>query len=266
MTATTGGQPTGTSAGGVSDYAQTAPNETRVLSLRADYLRTKVDMLGGEVQELHSEARELDLADRTLEKAKKSVTGLLEELVGDRGMGWSDIAEILGVSISAIRKWRKGGDASPASRLNLARIATLLDVLEQKGLVQDPASRFATAGDAVPLPFNVIGAMSCPEGNEFNQPVPTGAALTSPNSARRLPRCSTRSGPTGATAAAISRWSWTSTANAPSDHETSSTPTPWTRSNRKRSTTSAETSVGPVPCYRATCSKASFYRVSVRSQ
>ena len=140
MTATTGGQPTGTSAGGVSDYAQTAPNETRVLSLRADYLRTKVDMLGGEVQELHSEARELDLADRTLEKAKKSVTGLLEELVGDRGMGWSDIAEILGVSISAIRKWRKGGDASPASRLNLARIATLLDVLEQKGLVQDPAS------------------------------------------------------------------------------------------------------------------------------
>ncbi len=140
MTVTTGGQPTGTSAGGVSDYAPAAPDETRTMSLRADYLRTEVDMLGGEVQELHGEARELDLSDRTLEKTKKSVAGLLEELASDRGMGWSDIAEALGVSISAIRKWRKGGDASPESRSKLARIAALLDVLEEKGLVQDPAA------------------------------------------------------------------------------------------------------------------------------
>lgn len=139
MTATTTSQPTGTSAGGVSNYASSAPNETRALSLRADYLRAEVDMLGGEVQELHGEVRERDLIDRTLEKTKKSVAGLLEELASDRGMGWSDIAEVLGVSISAIRKWRKGGDASPESRLRLARIASLLDVLEEKGLIQDPA-------------------------------------------------------------------------------------------------------------------------------
>jgi transcriptional regulator with XRE-family HTH domain len=139
MTVTTGGEPTGTSAGGLSDYAPSAPDETRALSLRADYLRTEVDTLGGEVQERHGEARELDLSDRILEKTKKSVAGLLEELTSDRGMGWSDIAEVLGVSISAIRKWRKGGDASPKSRSKLARIAALLDVLEEKGLVQDPA-------------------------------------------------------------------------------------------------------------------------------
>lgn len=140
MTVATGGQPTGASVGGVSDYAPLPPNATRALSLRADYLRTEVAMLGGEVQELHGEARELDLTDRTFEKTKKSVSGLLEELTGERGMGWSDIAEVVGVSISAIRKWRKGGDASPESRSKLARIAALLDVLEEKGLVQDPAA------------------------------------------------------------------------------------------------------------------------------
>jgi len=140
MTVTTGGEPTGASAGGVSDYAPLPPDSTRALSLRADYLRTKVEMLGGEVQEMHGEARELDLTDRTFEKTKKSVSGLLEELAGERGMGWSDIAEVVGVSISAIRKWRKGGDASPESRSKLARIAALLDVLEEKGLVQDPAA------------------------------------------------------------------------------------------------------------------------------
>jgi transcriptional regulator with XRE-family HTH domain len=140
MTVTTiGGHPTGTSAGGVSNYASSSPSETRSLSLRADYLRTEVDLLGDQVQELHGEARERDITDRTLDKTKKSVVGLLVELASDRGMGWSNIAEVLGVSVSAIRKWRKGGDASPASRSNLARIAALLDVLEEKCLIQDPA-------------------------------------------------------------------------------------------------------------------------------
>lgn len=97
-------------------------------------------MLGGEVQELHGAVREHDLADRTLEKSKKSVANLLEELAGDRGMGWSDIAEVVGVSVSAVRKWRKGGVASPESRSKLARIAALLDVLEEKGIIEDPAA------------------------------------------------------------------------------------------------------------------------------
>lgn len=140
MTVTTGGQPTGTSAGGVSDYAPSARNETRALSLRADYLRTEVDTLGGEVQELHSEVRGHDLAERSLEKSKKSVANLLEELARDRGMGWSDIAEIVGVSVSAVRKWRQGGVASPQRRTKLARIAALLDVLEEKGVIEDPAA------------------------------------------------------------------------------------------------------------------------------
>src|SRR5680860_862041 len=104
------GQPTGTSAGGVTDYVPSAPNATRALSIRADYLRTNVDSLGGEVQELHDDARTLDLDSRTLDKSKKSVPALLDELASERGMGWSDIAEVIGVSISAVRKWRKGGD------------------------------------------------------------------------------------------------------------------------------------------------------------
>lgn len=140
MTVTAGGQPTGAAAGDVSDYAPSAPSQTRALSLRADYLRTEVDALGGEMQELHGVVRENDLADRTLEKSKKSVANLLEELASSRGMGWSDIAEVVGVSVSAVRKWRKGGVASPESRSRLARIAALLDVLEEKGVIADPAA------------------------------------------------------------------------------------------------------------------------------
>ncbi|WP_410785733.1 helix-turn-helix domain-containing protein [Kribbella sp. C-35] len=97
-------------------------------------------MLGGEMQQFHGAVRESDLADRALEKSKRSVANLLDELAGDRGMGWSDIAEVVGVSVSAVRKWRKGGVASPDSRSKLARIAALLDVLEKKGVIEDPAA------------------------------------------------------------------------------------------------------------------------------
>ena len=140
MTITRGSEATGTSVGAVSGYPLAALSETRALSLHADYPRTEVDMLGGEMQEMHGEIRERDLADRALEKSKKSVAGLLDELAVNRGMGWSDIAEVVGVSVSAVRKWRKGGVASPQSRSKLARIAALLDVLEEKGLVEDPAA------------------------------------------------------------------------------------------------------------------------------
>src|SRR5687767_174612 len=120
-------KPTRTVASGVADYTETvAPSATRSLSLRADYLRSNVDTLGGEVHELHGDTRELDLRERMFERSKNSVPALLGELAYERGMGWSDIAELAGVSVSAVRKWRKGGDASPDRRMRLARIVAFL--------------------------------------------------------------------------------------------------------------------------------------------
>lgn len=135
-----GGEPTGASAGIVADYAITSADETRALSLDADYLRTTTAAFSGVVEELHGEVREIDLSERTLAKSKQSVAGLLNELTRQRGMGWQDIATVLEVSVSAIRKWRKGGDARPESRTKLARLSAVLDLLEEKGLVKDPAS------------------------------------------------------------------------------------------------------------------------------
>jgi transcriptional regulator with XRE-family HTH domain len=75
----------------------------------------------------------------TFEKAKKDTPSLLAELAHDRGMSWSNIAELAQVSVSAVRKWRKGGAATPEKRIALARIAAMLDLLEDKGTVGDPA-------------------------------------------------------------------------------------------------------------------------------
>ncbi|MDP4013488.1 MAG: hypothetical protein U0990_06045 [Candidatus Nanopelagicales bacterium] len=131
----------GTHAEGVRDYvAELAPTMTCALSLGYDCLRTDVDALGADVREDHNAMRERELNDRTFEKAKKSIDALLSELAYDRGLSWSSISELVHVSVSAVRKWRHGGAATKGNRRALARIAAMLDLLEEKGIVGDPAS------------------------------------------------------------------------------------------------------------------------------
>jgi transcriptional regulator with XRE-family HTH domain len=129
---------TGDDAGAIKDYAP-APSGTRALSIQVDELRTRTDMTVNDVHDLQDEVRAIDLHARARSKSKQDVPSLLEELARHRGMSWTDIAEVTSVSVSAVRKWRKGGDASAESRQRLARYAALLDTLEEKGLIQDPA-------------------------------------------------------------------------------------------------------------------------------
>lgn len=131
-----------TSATGVvpavpTDYTQVSG--TRALSISASWLRTDVDLLHDDVQALQERTRTLDLDDRAHAKATSAgVPELLDELSTKRGMSWSDIAAAAGVSVSAVRKWRNGGSATPDNRTSLGRIAALLDVLEEN-VVADPA-------------------------------------------------------------------------------------------------------------------------------
>ncbi|QXT63170.1 hypothetical protein [Tessaracoccus palaemonis] len=115
------------------------PTSTSALSISADWLRTDIDSLHDGMRDLHEKTRSLDLDERAHQKATASdVPALLDELAFTRGMSWSDIAAAAHVSVSAIRKWRKGGTATADNRERLARIASFLDLMEEKG-VADPA-------------------------------------------------------------------------------------------------------------------------------
>lgn len=115
------------------------PTSTSALSISADWLRTDIDSLHDGMRDLHEKTRSLDLDERAHQKATASdVPSLLDELAFTRGMSWSDIAAASHVSVSAVRKWRKGGTATADNRERLARIASFLDLLEEKG-VPDPA-------------------------------------------------------------------------------------------------------------------------------
>jgi transcriptional regulator with XRE-family HTH domain len=130
---------TGASAGDIKDYT-VVPIGTRALSIEVGELRTQTDLAGGRAQDLHDKVRELDLDQRTRNKSRHDVPALLDELAYQRGMAWTHIAEIADVSVSAVRKWRKGNDASPESRSRLAKFAALLDRLEEEAHIEDPAT------------------------------------------------------------------------------------------------------------------------------
>ncbi|MGW5137559.1 hypothetical protein ACWEPH_00610 [Nocardia beijingensis] len=142
----------GTQAEAIDYGAGSAQSQTRALSLKYDYLRTNVDMFGADVHVNHNHMRQRELRQRTVEKATKDVPALLTELAYDRGMAWVAIADVVRVSVSAVRKWRKGGAATPEKRRALARFAAMLDMVEEKGAVGDPA-----AWMEMDLPFEDAG-------------------------------------------------------------------------------------------------------------
>jgi hypothetical protein len=131
----------GTSAGvDIKEDYRVVPIGTRALSMEIDTLRTRADLAGGQAHDLHDRVRAINLDHRTRNKCRHDVPTLLDELAYQRGMAWTHIAEIADVSVSAVRKWRKGNDASPESRSRLARFAAVLDTLEEESGIKDPAT------------------------------------------------------------------------------------------------------------------------------
>lgn len=89
--------------------------------------------------EWHEQTLRHLLRYKTDEKARLGLVSLLSELTAGYGLGWSDIASLVGVSVPAVRKWRHGGDITPARLQGVARLAAFLNILEEDD-VRDPAA------------------------------------------------------------------------------------------------------------------------------
>ncbi|NUK32517.1 hypothetical protein HRW16_19330 [Streptomyces lunaelactis] len=121
-----------------SSTTSAAIQSTGYFKSEAGVLRTRAEGLGEATAELHIGLTVSDLRARAAVKARNGVATLLRELAVERGMAWSDVARLVNVSVSAVRKWRTGGDASPEKRLQLAELAAFLDLLSESA-IEDPA-------------------------------------------------------------------------------------------------------------------------------
>lgn len=115
--------------------------ETAGIRDEASILSSQVADVQRRAMTLHRDVIDRVLNERTAVKGKNSVPELLDRLAA-RGFSWAGLARQVGVSIPALRKWRKGlSTALPEHRQSLAQFEAACELLEEL-MVDDVASWF----------------------------------------------------------------------------------------------------------------------------
>ncbi len=98
---------------------------------RSAEVRDRFATWASEAQDLHDRAQEFHLDDRAGALAQHAPGVLLTALGDERGMPWSLVAQLVGVSPTAVRKWRRDGALTPESRSRLARLVAFCQIVPE---------------------------------------------------------------------------------------------------------------------------------------
>jgi len=104
-----------------------------VLDLRAQTaeVRAHAANLSAQAEDLHDRVQEFALDDRAAALVQNDPSVLLSMLGEDWGMPWSLVANLVGVSPTAVRKWRHGGALTPDTRSRLARLVAFCQIVPE---------------------------------------------------------------------------------------------------------------------------------------
>jgi hypothetical protein len=105
---------------------------------RVDVVYRRVADLQGETRDMRRRAHLTKLETKTVERARTAPLQALDQL-DDYGFAWRDIARVVGVSVPALTKWRKGAGVTGENRLKIARLLALIDMLSER-FIDEPAS------------------------------------------------------------------------------------------------------------------------------
>jgi len=95
-------------------------------------LRDDVDATNSRVTELHHGAEELHLAQMTRQLEASSPADLLDALADELSFPWALLARVVGVSPTAVRKWRRGENVTPAYHQRLAAFLAFARTLQHR--------------------------------------------------------------------------------------------------------------------------------------
>ncbi len=111
-------------------------------------LRDNARFLHDDASELHHRTQQHDLDARTFAKARSSTQELLADL-STRGYSWRTIAQLAGVSVPALRKWRLGEGSSGENRRKIAQLVALTELLDEYHIADVPSWLEMPLSDAV---------------------------------------------------------------------------------------------------------------------
>jgi hypothetical protein len=115
----------------------------KVLTEDIGFIRWQVRHLHSEADELHHRSHFTEWATRTKDRARASVQELLADLA-DLGFSWRDVARLVGVSVPALQKWRRGERTTGENRLKVAGLIAACDLVAEHYGIQEVASWFET--------------------------------------------------------------------------------------------------------------------------
>ncbi len=120
--------PTGTGTGMITELPQT-PTTYDSLAHQAAAVRDEVKVTTEDVQDLHGELQSKVLDERTAAVAHGEPSELLDTLATEWGLSWTLVAQLLDVSQTSVRKWRRSESMTPENRRAVARLVAFLEML-----------------------------------------------------------------------------------------------------------------------------------------
>jgi DNA-binding transcriptional regulator YiaG len=135
---------TGSATGGpVVSFEEPSVTGTSAAKLteRIGFGRSEVRELSERYQDLHKQSHFAEWDQRTAVRGKMAPADILAAL-GKLGFAWRDIARLVGASVAAVQKWRRGAGVSGDSRRRLASLLAACDLITEHYAVNEIASWF----------------------------------------------------------------------------------------------------------------------------
>lgn len=134
----------GTASTGITRPPKPSATQTTLLLTEgANKLRNEVRVLSVDVGETHQRTYNQEWQVRTQQWALSKPQIMLSQLA-DLGFSWRDIARMIGVSVAAVQKWRKGDKVTGLNMHKLASLLAACDFIAAHYCVTDIAQWFET--------------------------------------------------------------------------------------------------------------------------
>jgi transcriptional regulator with XRE-family HTH domain len=133
----------GTAGTSVTQTLVPAATRTAAALLTEDAadIRNRAKNLTVDAEETHQLVYQHEWSVLTQQRGAQSPVELLNELA-ELGFAWRDIARLIGVSVPAVQKWRRGERLSGDNRLKVASLMAACDFIASHYYVDDIASWF----------------------------------------------------------------------------------------------------------------------------
>jgi transcriptional regulator with XRE-family HTH domain len=115
-------------------------NERQVTS-EWSALRDRSSVLREDIQESHHDAIQREFDARTTATATAHDALALLDRLEECGLSWALVARLVGVTPTAVRKWRRGEAVTAENRRSIAKAVAALDLIdEHSNPLQDPGT------------------------------------------------------------------------------------------------------------------------------